>query len=150
MSCPDLSALARAGTPQAEPAVVEHIRNCESCWLDWQIQQGARFLLDPQVGDAADLDERIVARAALIARHYERPAGWRRLAVTGALVAAIVFLLLTIPNELSSPMPVPVSALAALVVGAGSVFYLRRRDEKESGAMRSDLTDTPTLPGGHR
>ena len=103
MSCPDLSALARAGTPKADPAVVEHIRNCDSCWVDWQIQQGARFLRDPQVVAADDLDERIVARAALIARHSERPANWRRLLVTGLLVGVLTFLLLQLPNDLTSP-----------------------------------------------
>jgi len=148
MSCPDLSTLARAGTPQAEPAVVEHIRNCESCWLDWQIQQGARFLVEPRVSAAKDLDERIVAQASLIARHADRPASWRRLSVTGALVAAIVFVLLMIPNGLSGPMPVLHSALAALLGGAASVLYLRRRDEKECGVMRKD--GHPTQPRRHR
>jgi len=148
MSCPDLSSLARAGTPQAEPAVVEHIRNCESCWLDWQIQPGARFLVHPRVSAATDLDERIVARAALIARHSDRPASWRRLAVTGALVAAIAFLLLMIPNGLSGPMPVPHSVLGALFVGAASVLYIRRRDEKECGVMRKDAVEASRAGGG--
>lgn len=150
MPCPDLSTLARVGTPQAEPAVVEHVRNCESCWLDWQIQQGARFLLDPQVRDAEELDERVVARAALIARHFDRPASWRLLAVTGFLVAAIVFLLLLVPNELSGPILIPYSALGALLAGAASVLYLRKRDEKECGVMRTDASVDSGARGGDR
>ena len=138
MSCPDLSALARAGKPQADPTVVEHIRRCDSCWLDWQIQQGTRLLLDPQVKAAADLDERIVAQAAIIARHSDRPARWRRLAVTGALVGIIVFLLLLLPSNVAAPMQVPYAAFFALAGGVTAALYFRRKDEKECGVARRD------------
>ncbi len=134
MTCPDLSALARAGTPKADPVVVDHIRNCNSCWVDWQIQQGARFLRDPQVMAADDLDERIVARAALIARHSERPASWRRLAVTGLLVGAVVFLLLLIPNDLIGPMRVSHALVWAFAGGVAASLYFRRRDRRECGS----------------
>lgn len=138
MSCPDLSALARAGTPRADPAVVEHIRSCDSCWLDWQIQQGARFLLDPQVKVAKDLDDRIVARAVLLARHSERPANWRRLVVTGLLVGAAAFLLLVIPNDAAGPMSVSHAAFWALGAGAVAGFYYWRRDRREFREVEGD------------
>ena len=138
MPCPDLSALSRAGTPQADPTVVEHIRRCDSCWLDWQIQQGARFLLDPQVKAAEDLDERIVARAALIARHSDRPASWRRLAVTGVLVGAMIFLLLLLPNDVTGSVQVPHAALFGLAGGVAAALFFRKRDEKECGVVRRD------------
>ena len=133
MSCPDLSALARAGTPKADPAVVEHIRNCDSCWVDWQIQQGARFLRDPQVVAADDLDERIVARAALIARHSERPANWRRLLVTGLLVGVLTFLLLQLPNDLTSPVRVSHALVWAFAGGVAASLYFGRLDRRECG-----------------
>lgn len=140
MSCPDLSALGRAGTPRADPAVVEHIQSCQSCWVDWQIQQGARFLRDPQVKAAEDLDERIVAQVALVARHHDRPASWRRLAVTGLLVAAVIFLLLLIPSGVAGPIPVSRAVLLALAGGAATALYLRKRDETESGVVRKDAS----------
>lgn len=121
-----------------------------ACWLDWQIQMGARFLLDPQVSAAADLDERIVAQAALVARHSDRPASWRRLPVTGTLVAAIVFLWLMLPNELAGPIPVSHSALAAVLGGTASVLYLRRRDEKECGATWKGASQDLGAGGGDR
>jgi len=74
MSCPDLSALARVGTPHADPAVREHLRTCDSCRLDWRILWGTRYLLDPDINTSAstDPDERIIARAIAFMRHCER------------------------------------------------------------------------------
>ena len=63
-------------------------RTCDSCRLDWQIQQGTRYLLDPQIETSAlaDLDERIIARATAIMHHSEQLPGWGHLAGSGLLV----------------------------------------------------------------
>ena len=73
MSCPDLSALARVGTPHADPVVRAHLRTCDSCWMDWLILWGSRYL-DPDINTtaSADLNERIIARTIAFKRHSER------------------------------------------------------------------------------
>ena len=138
MSCPDLSALARAGTPRADPMVVEHIRSCRSCWLDWQIQQGARYLHDPRIKATGDLDDRIIARAALAVRHSERPASWRLLAVAGLLVATAILYFLLVRPQVADPIPVVGAALSALASGVAAALYFRRRDEKECAPFTKD------------
>lgn len=72
---------------EADPEVVAHLRKCDSCLLDWQIQLGARYLSDPGIDATAsvDPDERIIARATAIMRHSERRPGWRHLVLAGLL-----------------------------------------------------------------
>lgn len=133
MSCPDLSALARAGTPQADPEVTEHLRTCRSCWLDWQIQQGARYLDDPLLAPTDDADERVVARATLIQRLADRPAGWRHLAASGLLVATAVLVFLLAPLDRAVAIALEDAALYALVAGVLATLYFRSQDERECG-----------------
>ena len=140
MSCPDLSALARVGTPRADPAVAEHLRTCDSCRLDWQIQQGTRYLLDPDIKTSASagLNERIIARATAIMRHSERRPGWRHLFGSGLLVAlAAVAVTQWAPVNAGVDLPVTHVALFALVGAVAAVLYLMRMDETEySGRHR--------------
>ena len=133
MSCPDLSALARVGTTEADPEVVEHLKECDSCLLDWQIQLGTRYLSDPRIDRKAsvDLDERIIARATAITRHSERLPGWRHLAVAGLLAASAAFAFLSISMGGGVTSPVTDAALYALAGAVATVLYLRQLDQRE-------------------
>ena len=132
MSCPDLSALARVGTTEADPEVVEHLKECDSCLLDWQIQLGTRYLADPRIDAtaSADLDERIIARATAITRYSERIPGWRHLAVAGLLAALATFGWISVNGGAAASVTnAVVYALAGAVV---TVLYLRRSDSREA------------------
>lgn len=146
MSCPDLSALARAGAPHADPAVAEHLRTCDSCRLDWQIQQGTRYLLDPDIktSASADLDEKIIARATAIMRHSEQLPGWGHLVTSGLLVVlAAVAVTWWAPVNAGVMVPVTRVGLFALVGAVAAVLYLRRIDEAEcSGIHRQRDEET--------
>ena len=146
MSCPDLSTLARAGAPHADPAVVEHLRTCDSCRLDWQIQQGTRYLLDPQIGTSASasLDERIIARATAIMRHSERLPGWGHLFGSGLLAALAAVAITWAPVNAGVMVPVTHVVLFALVGAVAAVLYLRRIDEAECSG-RHDQRDEETV-----
>ena len=154
MSCPDLSALARVGTPHADPAVVEHLGTCDSCRLDWQIQQGTRYLLDPEIKTSASagLDERIIARATAIMRHSERRPGWGHLFGSGLLVAlAAVAVTRWAPVNAGVDLPVTHVALFALVGAVAAVLYLRRTDEAEcSGRHRQRDEETVDMTASRR
>lgn len=133
MKCPNLSELAKVGTPEASPEVVEHLKTCNSCLLDWQIQLGARYLSDPEIDAArsADLDERIIARATAIMRHSERIPGWRHLAVTGLLAASAAFGFVWMSMAGGVTAPVIGAALYALAGAIATVSYLRWLDRRE-------------------
>ena len=84
--------------------------------------------------------DRYIARATLSARHSDRPASWRRLAVTGALVGAMIFLLLLLPSDVAGSVQVPHAALFGLAGGVAAALFFRKRDEKECGVVRRDQT----------
>lgn len=136
MTCPDLSALARAGTPQADPAVEEHLRTCRACWLNWQIQQGARYLHEGQINPVDDPDDLVVARATMIQRLADRPAGWPHLAASGLLVATAVLVFLAAPLDHAAAVSLGDAAFYALVAGVLAMLYFRTQDEKECGGPR--------------
>jgi len=133
MSCPELSALARVGTTEADPEVADHLKKCDSCLLDWQIQLGTRYLSDPQIDATAsvDLDERIIARATAIIRHSERLPGWRHLAVAGLLAASAAFACVWMSMDGGVTTPVTGAALYAIAGAVATVLYLRRIDQRE-------------------
>lgn len=135
MSCPDLRTLSRVGTPNADPAVVEHVLNCESCWLDWQIQQGARYLEDPAVKAASGVNDRVVARVLLRSRrHSEAPATWRDAALFGVVVAiAVLAFMLAVPAA-AAAIPVGPAVAYAVTAGAVGMFYVKKRDEDRLAA----------------
>ena len=153
MSCPDLSALSRAGAPHADPAVVEHLRTCDSCRLDWQIQQGTRYLLDPQIETSASagLDARIIARATAIMRHSEHLPGWGHLAGSGLLVALAAVAVTWAPVNAGVAVPVTHVVLYALVGAVATVLYLRRIDEAEcSGRHHQRDEETVDMTASRR
>ncbi|MCY4398214.1 MAG: hypothetical protein OXE96_02570 [Gemmatimonadetes bacterium] len=135
MTCPDLSDLARVGTPRADPAVVEHLQTCHSCWLDWQIQQGARYLHTGMRNDPQDLNQRVMAGITEMARQSDGPAGWGQLSLFGLLtaVALLIFFIMRMGG-----MATVATGNMAILAGASAIaaiVYCWRRDrEADSGA----------------
>ncbi|MCY3548531.1 MAG: hypothetical protein OXH51_01950 [Gemmatimonadetes bacterium] len=130
MKCPDLRTLSRVGTPNADPAVWEHVTNCESCWLDWQIQQGLRYLEDPLVKSASDVNDQVIARVRIRARRdSEPPARWRDAALFGAVVAIAVLAFLVAVPAAAVTIPVAPAVGYAVAAGVGGALYVKKRDE---------------------
>ena len=131
MNCPDLRTLSRVGTPDADPAVVEHVTNCESCWLDWQIQQGLRYLEDPAVKAASDVNDRVIARVGIRSRRDSKaPTRWRDAALFGAVVAIAVLAFLVAVPAAAVAVPLAPAVGYAIVTGVGCALYIKKRDEK--------------------
>ena len=132
-SCPELFALARAGTPHAAPEVVEHLRNCDACRLDWQIQLGTRYLLDPEINTSASasLHERIIARATAVIRHTEQLPGWGHLAGAGLLTALATFAVALAGINAGITASATEVGLIALLVVVATASYLRHLDRTE-------------------
>lgn len=136
MSCPDLSALARVGTRRADPSVVEHLRTCDSCWMDWQIQQGARLfhhssedrhgVLHPNASVMAEISfaEQLVDDAP--------PAAWNYLAVSGLLIAAAALTFFLTPMNSMDGIPIGHAIAYAAASGIAGAVYCWRRDRTES------------------
>lgn len=130
MKCPDLRTLSRVGTPNADPAVVEHVASCRSCWLDWQIQQGMRYLADPVVRNAADVNDRVIARVRIRAqRGSEPPARWRDAALFGAVVAIAVLAFLVAVPAAAVAIPLTPAVGYAILAGVLGTLYVKKRDE---------------------
>ena len=104
MTCPDPTALDRTDRPDADPAVLEHLKTCPSCWLNWQIQHGLRHVLDPQIEVRADLNERVIARVALRAAQLEKTLRWRDLAMCAALVTAATMVFFLAATDAAGPV----------------------------------------------
>ena len=121
-------------------------RTCDSCRLDWQIQQGTRYLLDPDIKTSAlaDLDEKIIARATAIMRHSEQLPGWRHLFGSGLLVALAAVAVMWAPVNADVMVPVTHVGLYALAGAVAAVLYLRRIDQAECSG-RHDQRDEETV-----
>ena len=132
-TCPDPTALNRTGAHDADPELIEHLKTCPSCWLDWQIQHGLRHVLDPQRPVRADLNERIIARMALRAAQLERTLRWQDLAMSAVLVvlATGVFFLAT--GSGSSPVSIS-TALYVIAGGVLAALHVKREDRNERAA----------------
>ena len=134
MTCPDSTTLARTDAPDADPELVEHIKTCPSCWLDWQIQNGLRHVLDPQIEVRTDLNERVIARMALRAAQLERTLRWQDVAMSVVLVvvATGVFFLAT---ATAGPVMSVSTALYAIAAGIATALYVKREDRNERAAV---------------
>ncbi len=122
---------------EADPEVIAHLKKCDSCLLDWQIQLGARYLSDPGIDATAsvDPDERIIARATAIMRHSERRPGWRHQALAGLLAALAAFAFVWTSVGGGVTAAVTGAALYALAGAVATVCYLRWLDRKESAGF---------------
>lgn len=131
MKCPDLSELARVGTPRADPAVVEHLKTCSSCWLDWLIQEGARYALDPRFESTSDLNERVIARLQIREARREKRSGWVDLAIFGGLVAATGVAFLLSSAGAGTGMSIGLGVAYAVMGGVAAGLFLRKKEDGE-------------------
>lgn len=133
MTCPDQTALDRTDAHDADPELLQHLKTCPSCWLDWQIQHGLRHVLHPQRPVRYDLNERVIARMALKEAQLERTLRWQDLAMSAVLVvlATGVFFLAT--GTAGSVVSVS-TALYAIAGGIAAALYVKREDRNERAA----------------
>lgn len=132
-TCPDQAALGRLGAPDADPEVVEHLKTCPSCWLDWQIQHGLRHVFDPQIPVRADLNERVIARMALREAQLERTLRWRDLAMAAVLVVVATGVFILATGSEGSVISVS-TALYTIAGGVAAALYVKREDRNERAA----------------
>ena len=130
MTCPDLSDLARVGTPRADPAVVEHLQQCHSCWLDWQIQQGARYLHSGMRNDPQDLNQQVMVRITEMARQSDGPAGWGQLSLFGFLIAVALSIFFFVRTGAMAPVPLGHVAIYTGASAIAAAVYCWKRDRK--------------------
>jgi len=133
MTCPDPVALDRTDAHDADPELLEHVKTCPSCWLDWQIQHGLRHVLDPQIPVRADLNERVIARMALRKAQLERTLRWQDLAMCAVLVVAATGVFFLATGTASSPVSVS-TALYAIAGGIAAALYVKREERNERAA----------------
>ena len=100
MDCPDPAVIAATESLESNPVVAEHLNECPSCRLDWQIVHGARRALYGPGEVQHELNDMAMARIRCLAQEKQRaPARWENV-TTGVLVAMAVagMLLLTGPR----------------------------------------------------
>lgn len=132
MTCPDPLALTRANSPDADPEVVEHLKSCPSCWLDWQIQHGARYALNPEAEVPPGLNERAMARIEREAKRLDEVQRWWDLPVFGGLVAIGAFAFFVAGGNAETALSPVSAAIGAVATGIAAALYTRYRDRKES------------------
>lgn len=131
MTCHDPIALTRVRSPNADSGVLEHLKSCPSCWLDWQIRQGARYALDPEAEVPPGLTELATARIEREARKLEEETRWWDLPVLGVLVAIAAFAFFLAGGSAATAIPPGSAAIGALVAGIVAALYTAHRDRRE-------------------
>ena len=131
MACPDPAKLAQTRSLASGSEVIEHLEQCASCRLDWQIIHGARYALNPPEQVPQWLDERVMAeirhRARLRERQRSRLARWEPV-ITGTLLAAATFAYLVVwPGGVVGATMLP-ALTCSLLGGALGVLFLRWQD----------------------
>ncbi len=136
MACPDTAEIARVRSLDGDSATVAHLKQCKSCWLDWQIVHGARYALDPPGEVPPYLNARVMAEVTRRARQLERKAAWWELAISGALVAVATFAYLFLwPSGPVAPSMVP-SSVCAIIGGVLATLFFRRQDGRRLAAQQ--------------
>jgi len=131
MTCPDLTDLARAGTSRADPSVVEHLLNCRSCWLDWQIQESARRSPGAETHlDADGFQRRVMARIAAMERDSDGPVTLSQMALSAVLVAVAVVAFALLRVQITGPGVLGGVAFYGAGLGVAWAWYCRARDAK--------------------
>lgn len=132
MTCPDLTLLTRTNSQEADPEVLEHLSSCPSCWLDWQIQRGARYALNPETEVPPGLNERAMARIEREARRLDEVERWWDFPVFGGLVTTAAFAFFIAGGNAETALPPVTAAIGAVVTGIVAALFTRYRDRKES------------------
>lgn len=132
-TCPDPTALNRTGSHDADQELIEHLKTCPSCWLDWQIQHGLRHVLDPQRPVRVDLNERVIAKMALREAQLESTLRWQDLAMSAALVVVATGVFFLGTGTAGSAVSVT-TALYAIAGGVAAALYVKREDRNERAA----------------
>ena len=126
MACPDPAVLAAAESLVGNPALAEHLEECPSCRLDWQIAHGARDALYGPGEVKSELNDRAMARIASRAQDLRHPPTAREQATSGILVAVATggVVLLTAATFAPPLLPAVASMLAS---GVAAVLLLRKQ-----------------------
>jgi TolA-binding protein len=144
-SCPELARLWRNVTTSPDPAMVLHMRTCETCKAEWsslkRLTMLAEALPDPPSRDArrARARARLVASAANVRPERRPPRRWpgRGLVAgigAGAAVAAVAALLAV--RAPSGPAPAPLASAPGAPAPARPVAHrgaVRPRDSAAAG-----------------
>ena len=124
--------------------MLEHLQTCEQCWLDWQIQQGARLLHDreAQTGDEmSEPDRRVLTRIVALARESDMFTNWKQLALSALLIAVAVLAFLMLRGGAADPIPITSAVAYAVAGGICWALYRWRRERK--AARDSGLQEPP-------
>ena len=136
MACPDTAEIAQVRSLDGDSATVEHLKQCESCWLDWQIVHGARYALDPPEEVPQYLNTRVMTEITRRARQLEKKAAWWELTISGVLVAVATFAYLFLwPSGPVAPSMVP-SLVCAIIGGVSAILFFRKQDERRLTAQQ--------------
>ena len=141
MACPDPTVIAATASLEGNPVLAEHLKECPSCRLDWQIVHGARHALYGPGVVQRELNERAMARIVDSARQLQRPpTAWEQ-AASGVLVAVATggMLLLTGPTFSPPILPAVISMVAS---GGVAVLLLRNQASRSPSAeIAGSLTE---------
>ena len=126
MDCPDPAVIAATESLESNPVVAEHLKECPSCRLDWQIVHGARRALYGPGEVQHALNDMAMARIRRRARDLQRaPTRWEN-AGAGVLVAGAVAGMLLLTGPTFSP-PILPAAIAILASGIVAVLVFQKR-----------------------
>ena len=112
---------------------MEHILNCRSCWLDWQIQETARRSpgIDAEVSQDPDsFQRRVMARIAAKERDSVGPVTLTQLTLSAVLVAFAVMAFALMRVQITGPGVLGGVAVYATGLGIAWAWYCRGRDAK--------------------
>ena len=110
------------------------IKTCSSCWLDRQIQEGARYALDHRFRSTSDLNERVIARLQIREARREKRSSWVDLAVFGGLVAATGIAFLVGSAGTGEGMSMGLGVAYAVMGGvAAALLVMKKEDRKRNG-----------------
>ena len=112
---------------------MEHILNCRSCWLDWQIQESARRSSASDAETYQDPDSfqrQVMARIAGMERDSGGPVTLSQLALSALLVAVAVVAFALMRVQVTGPGVLGGVAIYAIGLGVAWAWYGRSRDKK--------------------
>ena len=125
MDCPDAAVVAATQSLEGNPAIAEHLNECPSCRLDWQIVHGARQVLYGQGDIQSALNDKAMARISRAQRMRRAPATWEH-AISGILVATAAAGMLLLTGPTFSP-PILPSVIVMLASGLVALLVFKKQ-----------------------